>query len=69
MVFYPAFDSSSPVPEPAAAQRSGALVTVAARGSLRERSEARDLVPDSRTRSNKRRRLGFAGVPTMAFYL
>jgi hypothetical protein len=36
--------------------------------SLRERSEERDPVPDSRTRSDERRRLGFAGVPTMAFY-
>jgi alkylhydroperoxidase family enzyme len=36
--------------------------------SLREPSEERDPVPDSRTRSDERRRLGFAGVPTMAFY-
>ena len=45
-----------------------ALLTVADARSPRERSEARDPVPDSRTRSDERRRLAFAGVPTMALY-
>ena len=43
-----------PVREPAAAPRSGTLVTVADARSLRERSEERDPVPDSRTRSDER---------------
>jgi hypothetical protein len=55
----PDLDPPCPEPEPAAAPQSGALVTVAEARSLRERSEARDPVPDSRTRSDERRRLGF----------
>jgi len=65
----PGLDPPCPEPESAAAPRSGALVTAADARNLRERSEVRDLLPDPRTRSDKRRQLGFAGVPTLAFYL
>jgi hypothetical protein len=64
----PDLDPPVPEPEPAAAPRTGALVIAADARNLRERSEARNLLPDARTRSDKRRQLGFSGGPTMAFY-
>jgi hypothetical protein len=64
LAFYPGLDPLSP--EPAAAPRSGALMTAADANSLRVRSE--DRVALSRVRRDDRHQLGFAGVPTMAFY-
>jgi hypothetical protein len=62
----PGLDSPYPEPEPVAAPRSGALVTVADARNLRERSEGRAAL--SRVRRDDRCRLGFAGFPTLAFY-
>jgi hypothetical protein len=44
----PDLDPRFPEPEPAAAPRSGALVKVADARSLRDRSQAGDLLPDPR---------------------